>query len=165
MADVEVIRYGDVSKMVTEGAKGCLLKTAIGITAIAKTLAPVDTGQLRGSITYVTDTGARGQVDNGAKQLDGKPKKGEAWAGTASDHAVFVEFGTKPHKIQPKNANELAFKGKDGSTVIRKSVNHPGTVAQPFLRPAGLSVGKDPATQLAVAKEFQEAAKKEFAQR
>ena len=56
MADVEVIRYGDVSKMVTEGAKGCLLKTAIGITAIAKTLAPVDTGQLRGSITYVTDT-------------------------------------------------------------------------------------------------------------
>ena len=40
-------------------------------------------------------------------------------------HGHLVEFGTKPHKIIIKLAN--------GKTII---VNHPGSKAQPFMRPA-----------------------------
>lgn len=51
-------------------------------------------------------------------------------------YAPYVEHGTRPHEIKPKNPKGvLAFK-VDGKTVIVKKVNHPGTKAQPFVLPA-----------------------------
>lgn len=55
--------------------------------------------------------------------------------GPDTDYANFVEFGTAPHEIKPKNKKALAFR-VGGKTVIVKSVHHPGTKAQPFVRPA-----------------------------
>lgn len=56
--------------------------------------------------------------------------------GPTAAHAPFVEFDTKPHIIKPKKAGGvLAFRA-GGRTVIVRSVQHPGTKAQPFVRPA-----------------------------
>jgi len=53
-------------------------------------------------------------------------------------YAHLVELGTKPHRIVPRaerGTEALAFQGRAGLTVV-KGVDHPGTEAQPFLRPA-----------------------------
>lgn len=59
------------------------------------------------------------------------------------DYAGAVEFGTKPHIIKPKRKKALAFKPGAGfkfwdesGRVVVKSVKHPGTDPQPYLRPA-----------------------------
>lgn len=47
-------------------------------------------------------------------------------------YAHLVEFGTRPHTITPKKAGgALQFGG-----ITTKSVEHPGTRARPFMRPA-----------------------------
>ena len=55
--------------------------------------------------------------------------------GTPVGYAIHVEHGTRPHTIFPKNAKALRFK-IGNRIVFAKSVNHPGTQAHPFLRPA-----------------------------
>jgi hypothetical protein len=50
---------------------------------------------------------------------------------------LFVEVGTRPHVIRPKNPRGwLRWTGPDGRVHFAKKVNHPGTRAQPHLRPA-----------------------------
>jgi hypothetical protein len=51
------------------------------------------------------------------------------WKPTAL-YAEYVEFGTAPHKIEAKNKQALFWKGADHPV---KSVNHPGTKAQPYM--------------------------------
>lgn len=51
--------------------------------------------------------------------------------GKKAPHAHLYEFGTKPHKIEPKNADALAIGG-----VAYRSVNHPGARPHPTMRPA-----------------------------
>jgi HK97 gp10 family phage protein len=48
-------------------------------------------------------------------------------------YGMYVEFGTAPHIIRPKDADALKFSGSDGP-VFAKVVNHPGTRPQPFIR-------------------------------
>jgi hypothetical protein len=51
------------------------------------------------------------------------------WFPTAS-YAPYVEFGTKPHTILPKNALALYWPGAAHPV---KVVHHPGTAANPFM--------------------------------
>jgi hypothetical protein len=44
-----------------------------------------------------------------------------------------VEYGTSPHVIKPVNKRALYWPGAAHPVA---SVNHPGTRAQPFMRPA-----------------------------
>lgn len=76
--------------------------------------APVDTGNLRNSIRH--------EVRNGEVVI------------LMSIHGLYVEYGTRPHVILPKNAKALSFK-INGETVVTKKVNHPGTDPSPFVRP------------------------------
>ena len=48
-------------------------------------------------------------------------------------YGLYVEFGTPPHIIRPKNKKSLKWTvgGKD---VFAKIVHHPGTRPQPFIR-------------------------------
>lgn len=78
---------------------------------------PVDTGTLRDSIAVVKD---------GGKYHIGP---------VGVDYAKAVEYGTGPHVIMAHNGGVLAF-SMGGSTVFAKSVKHPGTKAQPYIRPA-----------------------------
>lgn len=49
----------------------------------------------------------------------------------AAPYAGFVEYGTKPHKIEAKGGM-LRFE-VGGSIIFRRSVNHPGTKPRPFM--------------------------------
>jgi hypothetical protein len=90
---------------------------------------PVDHGRLRSSY----------RVDMRLDKLGGR-------VGTNVVYAPYVEHGTRPHVIRPKNAKALRFSLQTGSklsnrqaifsTIYAKSVNHPGTSAQPHLGPA-----------------------------
>lgn len=50
---------------------------------------------------------------------------------TPVDYAPHVEFGTRPHKITATGRGL-----SDGKNFFGKTVNHPGTSEQPFMRPA-----------------------------
>lgn len=95
-------------------------KAAFDIEAKAKMLAPVDTGNLKNSIQASVD-GLSAEVTANA------------------DYAAYVEYGTAPHVIRPRNAKVLAFQA-GGKTVFAAEVNHPGTPAQPFMTPAAEAV-------------------------
>jgi len=60
-------------------------------------------------------------------------------------YAKFREFGTKAHSVKPRRAKALQV----GLDTFRARVrNHPGTVAQPFLRPALDENGGDAQTAM-----------------
>ena len=90
----------------------------------AKEKAPVDTGELKDSITHEV-TGTSLTITVGAA------------------HGLYQEFGTasrgefpgQPYEIKPKKGKYLKFKVGD-KTVFAKKVKHPGVAPQPFLRPA-----------------------------
>jgi hypothetical protein len=84
------------------------------IKADAREFAPKDSGALAASIDHeVSDQVLR--------------------VGSNLDRALWMEEGTKPHVIRPKNAKALFWPGAEHPYAL---VNHPGTLAQPFLRPA-----------------------------
>ncbi|MFH2028994.1 MAG: hypothetical protein ABIJ40_00025 [Bacteroidota bacterium] len=104
----------------------------------AKYYCTVATGRLRDSITFATSTEQSG-IDGKATESDKIKQPSEARTvriGTAVDYALGVEFGTRPHIIEPKTAKALYWKGAEHPV---KRVKHPGTISQPFLRPALLT--------------------------
>ena len=76
----------------------------------------------------------------------------------SAPHSHLVEFGTKPHRIQPKNRKRGAKQALrlEGGVIVG-SVERQAARAHPFWRPA-LSQGADEATQsvLAVASKIVE---------
>ena len=80
---------------------------------------PRDSGQLAAS-ARITTRYQRGRVSASVKVGNFV-----AW------YAHLVEFGTRPHEIRTEGRNAMQF----GQTVTRV-VNHPGTGARPFMRPA-----------------------------
>ncbi|ATQ75087.1 hypothetical protein CR152_11555 [Massilia violaceinigra] len=99
--------------------RSALRAGAVVIREEAKANVPVDQGLLKKSI----------RVSTGAKRgvLTATVKAG----GRMAPHAHLVEYGTRPHKIEPTNAEALSISG----TPFR-SVEHPGARPQPFMRPA-----------------------------
>lgn len=51
-----------------------------------------------------------------------------------ADYALFVEVGTRPHVIE--SHGDYPLRNARTGQVFGRRVNHPGTAAQPFLRPA-----------------------------
>ncbi|RMG80625.1 MAG: HK97 gp10 family phage protein [Chloroflexi bacterium] len=78
----------------------------------------VDTGTLQDSVTYEVE------VSSGGMRLR---------VGTNVAYAPFVELGTAPHIIRPKEKAALAG-GKLTHPI--KKVDHPGSPPKPFLKPA-----------------------------
>jgi HK97 gp10 family phage protein len=106
--------FGDeVIKKVKAAKVPALTAACKLVQSTAKPLAPVKEGELRASIVYKV-SGEEGRI------------------GTNVDYAPHVEYGTKAHEIKVKNAKVLT----DGKSFFGKTVNHPGTTAQPFMRPA-----------------------------
>lgn len=99
-------------------ARQIVMRSTLNAESEAKQRAPVQTGNLRSSIgSRFKNGGLTGIVE------------------ATAAHAAFVEFNTRPHVIRAKRAKFLRFK-KGGTYHFRKSVQHPGTTAQPFMRPA-----------------------------
>jgi hypothetical protein len=129
---------GDTKKMLGQ----------LGLMAVAKAkqLVPRKTGNLGRTIRLgsVTDTSADiiagGQLGVG--------------------YARAVEYGSKPHVIVPRRAKVLAWGGsrrlsgnlRSGAkaTNFARRVNHPGTKAKPYLRPAAEEVVRENGIDLIV---------------
>lgn len=61
-------------------------------------------------------------------------QRGLGWAvGWRQKVLTFLEYGTRPHMIYPREKMALYWKGALHPV---KKVHHPGTKPQPFLRPA-----------------------------
>ncbi|MGV9579728.1 HK97-gp10 family putative phage morphogenesis protein [Streptomyces sp. NPDC003509] len=102
----------------SDDVKRAVERTRIGVQNEARRRAPVDTGRLRSSIVSRSEGSGRtvGYV-----------------VGTNVNYAAAVEYGTAPHVIKPKNKKALYWPGARHPVA---QVNHPGTRAQPFMRPA-----------------------------
>lgn len=116
-------QFDDAADEVDDAIERALLKTALAIESDAKRLAPVDTGNLRKSIE--------------ARQVS--PSK--YVIGTPLEYAPYVEYGTGPHLITSNGEDPLTFK-VDGQWISKHQIDHPGTPAQPYLRPA-LNANRD----------------------
>jgi hypothetical protein len=101
-----------------------LERRADRVIAIAKATAPVDTGHYRDSFIKER-TRVRGQA---AIKV----------SNTAS-YADVIEFGSRPHVIEPRNAQALFWPGARHPV---KKVNHPGTPAFRVLRNALRAAGR-----------------------
>lgn len=95
-----------------------LARRARNVESQAKLNCPVDGGRLRSSITHEVDRDGGGLV---------------ARIGSNVEYARYVEEGTKPHRIVARHKKALHWKGARHPVL---AVNHPGTRARPYLRPA-----------------------------
>jgi HK97 gp10 family phage protein len=81
---------------------------------------PVASGALRDSARITS------RAKGAGVSVSVKVGNSQAW------YAHLVEFGTRPHVIRPREAGSaLQFGG-----VTTRAVQHPGTGARPFMRPA-----------------------------
>ena len=67
--------------------------------------------------------------DEGGAMVVGVAPTRKTW------YAVFLERGTRPHTVKARSGKALRFIGPSGD-VYRRSIQHPGTKARPFMRPA-----------------------------
>ena len=120
---VKVIIYGDLLKgsanSVDEANKELLNKAAKS----AKNIVPVDSGDLQDTIMWKAD-GETGGHDGG-NTIQSEPSKGSGVIGSAADHAVYVEFGTRNTDAQPylRPAIESEINGSKGQNTMKKESN------------------------------------------
>lgn len=117
-----------------ENGRVILHKLQLDTTAEAKRLVPRKTGNLGRSIT------------------PGALTNSDALVVARARYARYVELGTRPHVIRPRNAQALRFPAKGtpvtlsgrartgavragGAYAFAKEVHHPGTKPHPFLVP------------------------------
>lgn len=135
--EIKTTFKGDQLKKIAIKANGATLEElVISMVAQAKHLCPVKKGFLRSTIGWTLFSKNSGSRNSKLGKELPKPKNAfEAFYGTPCEYSPDVEFGTAPHFIRPVNAKALAFKYKAGKMVFTKLVKHPGTKAQPFIRP------------------------------
>lgn len=102
----------------SDDVKRAVDRTRTDVQNEARRRVPVDTGRLRSSIVSRAENSGR--------------KVGYV-VGTNVNYAAAVEYGTAPHVIKPRNKKALYWPGARHPVA---QVNHPGTRAQPFMRPA-----------------------------
>ena len=130
-----------------------LLRT-IALSAVReqKLLAPRKTGNLGRTIHIGSVT----------------PTRAETIA--SASYAAYVERGTKPHVIRPRNRKALRFPASSGDARLSgsprsggrvrfaKRVNHPGTKAQPFMVPGAQKAVEGAGLKSLVVKAWDDAA-------
>ena len=126
VSDLEVVSY--VPKAIkgnAKGTRGGMIAVALKVTAQAKSLAPVNEGQLKGSIMWKDRTGEGGRTEGEA--LTTTVENGIV-VGTAVEHGVYQEFGTRNQNPQPflRPAVDIVTNGQSAekamSEAIRKAV-------------------------------------------
>ena len=128
MASVEITNNSDeVRDELEQAVERALVKIGITAEGHAKLACRVDTGRLRGSITYATKTAhSRGTpLKDGSPsppqdyELHGTPQENEVVIGTNVEYAAKIEFDVKPflrpaaegHKEEYKRLIESELRG------------------------------------------------------
>jgi len=96
-----------------------LIQASNQILAEMEAKVPVKTGNLRTSLGVKVES---------SRVIIGPDERQAPYGG-------YVEFGTGPHVIRPKSKKVPSFV-VNGKRVFATKVNHPGTKAQPYVRPA-----------------------------
>ena len=109
----------DFSLVVKNATASTLQEAGFKVEEEAKKAAPVDSGYYRNNIGF---DGKNSVIAN-------------------AEYSADLEYGTKPHVIEPKTAKALHFT-TDGQEVFTKRVNHPGTKPNPVMRNAAHKVQK-----------------------
>lgn len=116
---------------VTKAAADAKIEAAKQAANLISAAAPFETGKYMESIQ-----GGRQADHPKAHRMGGVPSKDPDATGIYADYIWrFLEFGTAPHKITAKAKPTLVFRGKDGSFVSTKSVQHPGAHREPHVFP------------------------------
>jgi hypothetical protein len=106
----------------------------IGVQAARRTVTDTTRRVLnRGTILTPVKTGNLRSKNNSRVQQQGLRVVGTVFNQT--NYAAAVHDGSKAHTIRPRSKKVLKFL-IDGEVVFAKSVNHPGTKGQPWLRRA-----------------------------
>lgn len=117
-------KLGQFPTVVREEIAKAMEQSANEIVSLAKSLAPVDDGDLQMSISWTWGDAPKGSMVLGQVKSSGKGAGNvqiTVFAGGGDAfYARFIEFGTAPH------VNGGRFAGSQ----------HPGTSAQPFFYPA-----------------------------
>ena len=123
---VEMTKFGDVPKAVQAGNDKALLTLVTKVTALAKTLAPVDLGQLRNSIMGRVEKQDLGFNKSSKKQAPSEiseiAKQGEGYVGSNLIHAIYNEFGTRKMAAQPflRPAVDAVASGSKVKAAVKK---------------------------------------------
>ena len=123
------LEYGDPKKAVKLALNPSSLNIGVAIASQAKLLAPVDHGQLRNSISVSTLKETKllnNKSGEFAEALDTQGlKSSEAYAGTNSDHAIYMEYGTVKVVAQPflRPSTELIVGGETPANIIMRYCN------------------------------------------
>jgi len=123
------LKYGDPKKAVKLALNPSSLNIGVAIASQAKLLAPVDHGQLRNSISVSTLKETKllnNKSGEFAEALDTQGlKSSEAYAGTNSDHAIYMEYGTVKVVAQPflRPSAELIVGGETPANIIMRYCN------------------------------------------
>ena len=126
------LKYGDPKKAVKLALNPSSLNIGVAIASQAKLLAPVDNGQLRNSLSASTlketkllnkgGFSTKGPMEY-AEELDTQGlKANEAYVGSNSDHAIFMEYGTVKTPAQPflRPSAELIVDRKTPADIVEK---------------------------------------------
>lgn len=119
---IKIIKYGNPDDGSQEGINEGNISLVMRVTAQAKSLTPVDSGTLRGSIMWRVP-GKDGGHEEG-NVLETKPDKDSGLVGTATEYAGYVEFGTRKQQAQPylRPAITLEVFGPNGMNTLKKEV-------------------------------------------
>lgn len=109
-------------RQLADAGPDLLRRVALAIVQDAKRFAPVDTGALRAGIEAEKPRG------NSVRIYTRRPVPGDD-----PNVPIFVEYGTAAHVIEAPEGEALDWPG--AAHPVRR-VNHPGTPAQPYMRPA-----------------------------
>jgi hypothetical protein len=132
---------GDKLKTIAHKCMGASVEEmAITVATQAKLFlaGTAKSGMLRGSINWqMMDKGSPldpgiGPKPKGFMEVNKPNQENVAFVGTTVFYGPYVEYGTGPHEIRIKKAKVLT----DGKNFFGKVVQHPGTEAVPFMRPA-----------------------------
>lgn len=122
------IKLKKLPEAAEKAVREAMAQGANEIVAMMKALVPVESGELRDSIGWTWGKAPKYSQKIATIASDDGRLTITIYAGNSRvRYAHLVEFGAKPHAIEPKNAMVL---GKDGRFGVH--VDHPGAKAQPF---------------------------------
>ncbi len=117
----------NIKEVIKNVTKLSNLEIGVAIASQAKTLAPVDQGQLRNSLSATSLRGENKLLnDHQGEQAEPLDRSGlkndEVYVGSNSDHAIFQEFGTIKAVAQPflRPAEEIITQGSRPADIYAK---------------------------------------------
>jgi hypothetical protein len=110
---------GEAQRLATSACSDLVTSMCNDTLTYATPATPVRTGRLRAANQMQVDAPSGWSV--------------EGTVFNATEYAMDVHQGTRPHVIRPRNAQALRFEGAGGGIEFAMIVHHPGTAPRPFL--------------------------------